>query len=346
MKVNFINSVATELAVHIVGNKIADDGCVLSNECLVISDNLKNILTNYFLSSFSSDEYYHLFHDTNLELNEVFSYVSEIFNNPSSFHKQSINLAKHLYNESVYPNIKAGEFYVVYFKGTTVDGEEVDVLGLFKTEKKDLFLKTTVQNNNVCVTEDEGVNLKKLDKGCLIFNINKNEGYIIAVIDNTNKESQAKYWIKHFLHICQIKNAYSNTENVMSLTKSFVAKALPQSGELSKKDQIELLNKSLEYFKENKSFNIANFEEEVISRPEIIAQFREYKEEYESARDISIDNDFQLSETAIKKQQRSYTRAINLDKEIQIIINGNTDRIEKGSDSKGKFYKIYYNDEK
>lgn len=346
MKANFINSVATELAVHIVGNKIADDGCVLSNDCLEISDNLKDILTNFFLGSFSSDEYYHLFHETSLELNEVFSYVSEIFDNLNSFHKQSINLAKHLYNESIYPNIKSGEFYVVYFKGTTFDGEDVDVVGLFKTEKKDLFIKTTVQDNNVCVTEDEGINLKRLDKGCLIFNINKNCGYIVDVIDNTNKESQAKYWIEHFLHVCQIKDAYSNTKNVMSLTKSFVAKSLPQSGALSKKDQIELLNKSLEYFKEKKSFNIADFEEEVISRPEIIAQFREYKEEYESARDISIDNDFQLSETAIKKQQRSYKRAINLDKEIQIIINGNTDRIEKGSDSKGKFYKIYYNEEK
>lgn len=307
---------------------------------------IKRFTYNFFLSSFSSDEYYHFFHETSLKLNEVFSYVSEIFDNPNSFHKQSINLAKHLYNESIYPNIKSGEFYIVHFKGTTFDGKDVDVLGLFKTEKKDFFIRTTVQEDNVCVTEYEGVNLKKPDKGCLIFNINKDNGYIVEVIDNTNKVSQARYWTEHFLHVCQINNAYSNTKNVMSLTKSFVAKALPLTDVLSKKDQIELLNKSLEYFKEKKSFNIADFEAEVISRPEVILQFREYKEEYESARDISIDNDFQLSETAIKKQQRSYKRALNLDKKIQIIINGNTDLIEKGSDSKGKFYKIYYNEEK
>lgn len=88
-----------------------------------------------------SDEYHHLYHDTNLNLNEVFSYVSEIFDSPNTFYLQSINLAKHLYNESVYPNIKEGEFYVALLKGATFEGDEVDVIGIFKTEKKTSSLK-------------------------------------------------------------------------------------------------------------------------------------------------------------------------------------------------------------
>ncbi|MDE7420164.1 MAG: nucleoid-associated protein [Muribaculaceae bacterium] len=345
MRANFINSFVTGLAVHIVGNKIADDGCVLSSACLSISKDLNKILTNYFLGSFSSDEYYQLFHDSSLNLNEVYSFVSEIFNNPDSLYSESINLAKHLYNESIYPNIKVGEFYVVYFKETTFDGEEIDVLGLFKTESKQVFLKSSVKDNNVNITKDEGVDLKKLDKGCLIFNKNKETGYIVAVIDNTNKGNQAKYWIEDFLHVKQIKDSYSSTENVMSLTKSFVTKGLSRSDEISKKEQVDLLNKSLQYFKENDSFNIDDFEKEVIANPDMVMKFRSYKEEYESTRNINIENEFMLSDSAFKKQQRSYKRTINLDKKIQITINGNSDNIEKGIDAKGTFYKIYYSNE-
>lgn len=345
MRANFINSFVTELAVHIVGNKIADDGCVLSSACLSISKDLNKILTNYFLGSFSSDEYYQLFHDSSLNLNEVYSFVSEIFNNPDSLYSESINLAKHLYNESIYPNIKVGEFYVVYFKETTFDVEEVDVLGLFKTESKQVFLKSSIKDNNVNITKDEGVDLKKLDKGCLIFNKNKETGYIVAVIDNTNKGNQAKYWIEDFLHVKQIKDSYSSTENVMSLTKSFVTKGLSRLDEISKKEQVDLLNKSLQYFKENDSFNINDFEKEVIANPDMVMKFRSYKEEYESTRNINIENEFLLSDSAFKKQQRSYKRTINLDKKIQITINGNSDNIEKGIDVKGTFYKIYYSNE-
>ncbi len=345
MRANFINSYATELAVHVVGNKIADDGYILSNSCLSMNEDLKSALTNFFLGSFSSEEYYHLFHDSNLNLNEVFSFVSEIFNNPDSLLIQSKNLAKHLYNESVYPNIKMGEFYVVYFKATVFDEKEVDVVGLFKTENKKFFLKTNIQENNIDISRVEGVDLRKIDKGCLIFNINKETGYIVAAIDNTNKGNQAKYWIEDFLHIRQIKDSYSNTENVMSLTKSFVTKGLSQSDDISKKDKVDLLNKSLNYFKDNDSFNINDFEQEVIANPDIVTKFRSYKEEYESTRNINIENDFPLSESAFKRQQRSYKRTINLDKKIQITINGISDNIEKGIDAKGTFYKIYYSEE-
>jgi hypothetical protein len=345
MRANFINTHIVELVVHIVGNKIADDGVVLSKSCFVLSSELSDLLSNYFLGSFTSDEYYHLYHDTNLNLNEVFSYVSEIFNNPNAFYLQSTNLAKHLYNESVYPNIKEGEFYVALFKGVTFENKEVDAVGIFKTEKKSIFLKTFVDRGSVNIEQEKGIDIKKLDKGCLIFNEESHNGYVVAVVDNTNKNNQAKYWIDDFLHVRKMKDTYTNTENMMSLTKSFVTKELSQSAIISKPEQINLLNKSLQYFQKKELFNIHDFENEVIAHPEIVERFRDFKGEFESLKDISIDEEFQLSHSAIKKQQRSYKKAINLDKKIQIIINGNSNQIEKGKDANGKFYKIYYNEE-
>ena len=40
-----------------------------------------------------------------------------------------------------------------------------------------------------------GVNINKLDKGCLIFNTNKEDCYVVSVVDNSNR-GEAKYWVE------------------------------------------------------------------------------------------------------------------------------------------------------
>ena len=77
----------------------------------------------------------------------------------------------------------------------------------------------------------------------------------------------------------------------------------------------------------------------------MIERFHQYKQEYETQSDIVIDNQFEISESACKKQQRSYKWVINLDKKIQIVIAGNRQNVEQGEDERGKFYKVYYKDE-
>lgn len=332
---------------HFVGNKANDDGVRIATRELSLNPITLEAMSNYFFKSFvEKEDYYSFSHQSDVSLNTVYSYITEIFEDRDNFIDESVKIAKYLYEQSTHPKIKAGDLYIAFIENCILDGCNVDAVGVFKSETKDKFLKLSPTEDGFSVYSEVGTNIKKLDKGCLIFNKRNDNGFVVAIVDNTNKGIDARYWIDDFLHISQIKDTYSNTEDIMRLAKSFATKKLSQMGNLSKADQVTLLNKSLEYFKENKSFNITDFEDKVISHQDIIEQFREYKEEYESARDISIDNDFQLSETAIKKQQRSYRRAINLDKKIQIIINGYTDRIEKGSDSKGTYYKIYYNEEK
>lgn len=345
MRLSFLKTNLTHLILHAVGNKVADEGVVISKSPLSLSEDLKNILTNFFLKSFNTDRLYCFYHDYKIDLNEVYLHVSNIFDNPDFLCQQSIYLAKLLYNKSVHPQIKSGEFYVAYFKDIEFEGHLTDAIGLFKTEKKDIFLKPEYNEGIYNLKSESGINTKKIDKGCIVINNKKEEGYICIILDLTNKGNDAQYWADDFLHVHQITDTYTNTENIMSLAKSFVKKELTTAKEVTKTEQIDILNKSLQYFKEKESFNITNFEEEVIINPTLVEKFREYKREYESIRNISIDNEFPLSESAIKKQQRSYKRAITLDKKIQIIINGDSDQIERGVDSKGNFYKIYYNNE-
>lgn len=151
--------------------------------------------------------------------------------------------------------------------------------------------------------------------------------------------------IGDFLHLRQCKAEYANTQNIMRLAKNFVTKELPNEFEVTKADQIDLLNKSLQFFKEKDTFNIDEFAEEVIEQPEVIEKFHQYKHNFEKESQVVIDDQFTISESARKKQQRSYKRIIRLDQKIQIIIDGNRDHVEQGEDERGKFYKVYYEEE-
>ena len=335
----------TNASIHFVGNKSAEEGTIISASRMALDDAMRAILENHFLTPFTSEEYFQLYHDSGLEYNVVYGAVAQIFDDPETLYEQSVNLAKYLYDQSTHAKIKGGEFYVVHFKDCLVDGETADAIGLFKSESKDTFLKVLLDNGGLSLDCEQGIMLKKLDKGCLIFNKNREEGFVVAVVDNTNRGIEAQYWMDDFLHLRQRKDEYSNTHNIMAMAKSFVTQELPKSFEVTKADQIELLNKSLSFFKENETFDMEEFAQQVIEQPEVIESFQEYKRNYESENDISIDDSFDISNYAFKKQQRSYKRVINLDKKIQIIINGNRDHIEQGEDERGKYYKVYYKEE-
>ncbi len=331
--------------MHKVGNKLNEGGVVFSKSNLHLDSSLKTILSQYFLTSFKFEELYSLYHQTDIALNEVYSYVSKIFENHEQFHQQSMNLAAHLYEKSVYPKIKTGEFYVIYFKDCILDEHTADAIGLFKSENKETFLKIFQNTENFNIESEEGININKLDKGCLIFNIDKENGYVVAVVDNTNKGEDAKYWIDDFLHVRPRKDEYYNTHNVLSLCKNFVTKELPQQFDVQKADQADLLNRSVQFFKEKDSFDMEEFTNEVFAQREVIDSFNKYKENYEQDRDLEIADSFTISESAVKKQARAFKSVIKLDKNFHIYVHGNRNLIEQGEDEKGKFYKVYYQEE-
>jgi len=341
MKVNDID----RIILHYVGNNSSGDGMAIAEDLMEISDLTKENILALVNNSFVLEEYFELFYSPKLELNPVYVFVRSIFEDIDSFVNQSQNCARHLYDQSTHPKIKGGEFYTVYFKDCIVDGDTVDAVGLFKSENKDTFLKVLREGGNFNLKSEQGINIKKLDKGCLIFNKERENGYVVAVVDNTNKGIEAQYWVDDFLHVRQRKDEYANTQNLMTMAKNFVTKELPKEFEVSKADQIDLLNKSLQFFKEKDTFDMDDFANEVIEQPEVIESFRNYKKNFESENDLVIDNSFSISNNAFKKQQRSYKRVIRLDRKIQIIIDGNRDHVEQGEDEKGKYYKVYYNSE-
>jgi hypothetical protein len=190
----------------------------------------------------------------------------------------------------------------------------------------------------------EGTELTRIDKGCLILNIDEDAGYQVTIFDNQSRGEEAQYWKEKFLGVIPQKNEYHHTNHFLTLTKQFITQQLDT--EVDKTEQVKLLNRSIDYFKGNEAFDIEEFQNEVFESTEIIGAFREFGSRYTQANDFDIASSFDISVDAVKKQSKIFKSVLKLDKNFHIYIHGRTDLMEKGVDTDGrKFYKIYYQDE-
>lgn len=332
--------------VHKVGNKLNGEPLFLSKNALEIHEDMEILLSQYFLSSFKPEEHYRFYHDIDISLNEVFTCVSEIFGNTETLQEQSEHLARHLYSKSTHPKIKGGEFYVVYFTGCHLNGETVDAVGLFKSENRDTFLEVEQNMDGFDVESRQGININKLDKGCLIYHTDKENGYVLSIVDNTNKGTEAQYWKDEFLQVRIVNNDFHQTNQFMGIAKQFVTQQLDEEYDLSKADKIDYLNRSVDYFKNHEAFDKEEFAAEVFHHENVIDSFRKFDESYRREHEVELDDNFSISGQAVKKQARVFKSVLKLDKNFHIYIHGNRELIEQGTDENGrKFYKIYYENE-
>ncbi len=340
----------SSLSIHRVGNKLLDEFYVLSDAPIALKDELLGkLLMQYFLSPFEKvNEVYRFMHSSELTLNELFHFCTEVFDNPSRFHEVSEQITKYLFDQTNHPKIKAGELYVALFKDVQLEGDMLDAIGIFKSENKETYLKVYPDTGGFSLEyEPDGININKLDKGCLIFNTEKEEGYKVLVVDQTNRNNEAVYWKDDFLKLKIRNDSFNQTSNTLSIYKNFVADKLDDQFELTKADKIDLLNKSMKYFKEKDTFDLDEFGDEVLGNPQAIESFKTYKQQYETDHETEIGDSFDISGAAVKKQSKVYKSVLKLDKNFHIYIHGNKDLIEKGFDD-GKvmnYYKVYFKEE-
>jgi hypothetical protein len=348
--VTFFEASLAQLSIHRVGNKLQDEFYVLSDSSLQIEDELlANLLMQYYLKPFEKvNEVYRFFHSSDLNLNELFHFSAEAFAEKSRFHEVSQQITKYLYDITNHPKIKSGELYVVYFNNVQIEGELLDAIGIFKSETKETYLKVYPQDTGFNLGyEQDGINIQKLDKGCLIVNTEREEGYKVLVVDQTNRMGEAVYWKDEFLQLKIRNDSYNQTANTLNVYKSFVTNKLQDEFEITKADQIDLLNRSMRYFKEKESFELDEFSNEVIGNPQAIESFKNFKQNYEKEFDTDIADSFDISNPAVKKQAKVYKSVLKLDKNFHIYIHGNKDLIEKGFDDNKamNYYKLYFNEE-
>lgn len=344
---NFQIAKLRNISVHYSGNKSTDQKLTLSKESLVLEEELQLKVKDYFLNRFTNVfDKFKFTHPTSLQYNEIYNFAEGVFSAESSFHLTSVQIAKHLYENSVHPKIKGGEVYVCFFEDCVFENETVDAVGIFKTENKASYFEVTEEKSRFAIALKEGLDMNKLDKGCLIFNTNKEDGFHALILDSQSRGEEAQYWRENFLGLVQVKDEFHQTNEFLNLAKNFVTKQIGQEFEMNRTDQIDLLNRSVNYFKKNESFEKTHFEKEVFQDEGLIKSFREYDQSYRQDHEMELSDQFDISQQAVKKQARVFKSVLKLDKNFHIYIHGSKELIEQGVDPDGrKYYKIFYNEE-
>lgn len=341
--IDYSEATIRQLIVHHVGYKPYDEGCELSENILSLNQEnpLSAPLLQYFLKSFKPDiQYGFNTPDENLALHEV----DQLFGSTDGIVTCSQNLAKLLYDSSTHPKIKAGDFYVANIDGVKLYGESYRCIGLFKSETKETYLKVYTGEQKFGIESDEGFSIKKMDKGALIFKHSNTDEYIVSIVDAVSRGDEAQFWKGEFLGLAPREDNFFLTHNYLNLCKDFVTDVYNSENRVDKTDQIELLNRSIDYFGKNKDFDLKEFEERVIENPDAIKAFEEYREFYETERQVPLNESFSIEPDAVKKHKRFFKSVIKLDKNFHLYVHGNKELIEKGYDQGKKmhYYRLYF----
>jgi hypothetical protein len=297
---------------------------------------LKKIFLKPFLNAFSTYEFQH---EINIELNPLYKFCESIIEK-NNYVADTKDIATHLFSVSKHPNIKDGDLFIVKYDHVIFKDKAYEALGIYKIENKENFIETDA--NDISINFRKGIGTKRLDKACLVLFTDK--PYTVLVIDNAKIETD--YWQNEFLKI-KLKNDHINSTNqFLTLTKEFVTEQFPTEFETTKKDQIDILKRSVDFFKTHDTFDKEEFEQEVLQQENIIQSFSKFDERYKQENRIEIEDGFEISSQALKKQEKVFKSVIKLDKNFHIYIHGDRDLIEHGIENDGrKFYKIYYSDE-
>lgn len=336
-----------KIIAHKVGNKINQEGVGFSDELLQLDETQSDVMHDFFLASFKTEETYQFYSDTYLVNNPVYKTISDVFENPDNIIDKSKDIGRLLYDAAENPRIQGGELFVVLFPSQNEN--DVDKIGIFKTEKRESFFNVVQWNTPSMVSDkrieiEKGFSFNKIDKAALIYNKDKETGYVLSVVDN-NKNGDMYYWFEDFLKVKQRTDDYFHTQKSLAVFKDYIKKQLPSEFEVSKADQADFLNKSLKFFKEKEEFKMEEFMNEVLADEAVIESFSNFKTDYEQDMQINIAEEFAISESAVKKSQKHFKSIIKLDKNFHIYVHGDKSKLQKGQDEGGLFYKVYYEKE-
>src|SRR3970282_838158 len=169
--INLFNTHIETLSIHRVGNKSGNEAIFLSEQPFNLNDEVVPLIKEYFFKPFREKEenYFQFAHEVDLEYNDMFKFATQIFENPSSIHEVSKHITTHLFEQSNHPHIKNGEVYVTHLTNVNIDNNVVDAIGIFKSELQSDFLQFEEKESNLDMILQHGINLSKLDKGCIIF---------------------------------------------------------------------------------------------------------------------------------------------------------------------------------
>ncbi len=299
---------------------------------------LEAAFTQLAFNKIDFEQQYEFFHETDIGLNEVYTYVNSIFDQESNFLEQSKHIATHLQSVSQHSNIKSGELFMGLFENCLWNTEVKKVIAIVKIDEKEMFLDVKNEQNKMVVNGIDGINVKKINNMAVIVDMGPDVAP--AVFMKTKKKEDVVYWQERFLKIKVTDEHYHKTNLALTECKKYIIK----DESFTNTEKLGLLNKTLEYFRNEEEFQVNDYIETVFEGSDPVQK------------DIIVNSvkpyETVISESAIAKAEKSYKRKIKLDSNIEILVNVRDieqvdELIEVGYDeaTNRKFYKIYFQEE-
>ena len=331
-----------------VGNPVHNEPLRSSQALCRFKDDEAELLTHCFLKCFKSLELHQLTHHTDLEKNELFEYASAIFEDNNQLLEAGANIARHLYAKSNHPNIKSGDLCVALIDDIVVSGEATQAISIVKSESKVPFLQISERDGDLVLTTEQGIYPEKIDKGCLIINHGKADGYSIYLFDKGGGSTQ--FWIRDFVGAKPVTNDDYLPKRYAELCVAFAEEGMEEGA--MQEDRMEVASKAINYLNETDEFDIDEFEMTALGEPDRVQKFKAFKENYEEEQGQPLKEKFSVSKKEAEKAGNRLKRKMKLDVGVTMQFSSGfvheAERfMERGYDEEKRmeYVKIYFNTE-
>lgn len=296
----------------------------------------EDVLKKIFLKPF-------LNHTTSWRFSNAFEYslrsvVSEFFKcgdlvSASKKIHGLLNVAK--------PDIGLGncDLFIIHFNKLRMGDGVYQGIGIYKLDYKEAYLNTNDDGVETYIQISSGISDRKIEKGVLILDTEGVE--TIYLVDRGN--FAGGYWKHDFVGVELKQDDMNNTSFFLDNARSFITETLPGEYELDKVAQAELMNRTIDYFKANEKFDRSTYEKEVLMDDGVIESFKEFDSLNNNIGEYVVDESFEISQKALKKQLKRFKSVIKFDNNFHLYIHGDAENVEQGQDADGrKYFKIYY----
>ena len=177
----------------------------------------------------------------------------------------------------------------------------------------------------------------KIDKACLI--VFTEEVPRCFVIDTSN---DTIFWRQEFLGVIPKSNSYSQSKAAIQVFQSFVKDELKERTDLSREEEVSLLNRWTEEVKNADRFEVKQVVAQVLEDEDLRDAFSEYCRVYEEREGIKLGGGFDVDKKAISLPKKM--RTIKLDDTVEINLMKTGPFIERGYDERRgmNYYKLFF----
>ncbi len=342
---NFRNARLVAMTLAKVGNPVRSEPLRTSKNLCRFREEEAELLTHCFLKCFRALERHQFHHHSELGKNELFAASSAIFSDNAALLAQGEVIARHLHAKSNHPNIKSGDLCIALIDGVTILGEPTQALSLVKSESRVPFLQISERDGDLVLTTEQGIYPDKIDKGCLILNHGRADGYSVYLFDKDGGNTH--FWVRDFLGARPVKDDDFLTRRFSELCVAFAQRGLPE--ETRAEERMEVAGRAMDYLKGAEQFDSEDFAAKALVKPERIAQFEAFKIDYEEESGVEIEETFSVSKKEAEKANRRLKSRMRLDVGVELkfspgFVHQAAHFLERGRDEdKGmEFIKIYF----